>query len=76
MDMTPEQYEDIRRRVTAAAKSHYVQKSDVDDIVQEVAMDVFVNGIPPNEIQSIISKHLGRFRQIRTREMERMVRLV
>lgn len=76
MGLTPEQYEDIRSRVISASKSHYIQKADVDDIIQEVAMDVFVNGIPPNEIQSIISKHLGRFRQIRTREMERMVRLV
>jgi len=74
--MDEKQYEEIRKAVRNAARPYRIQDTDINDIVQEVAVDVFVNGVPPNEIQPIIYRHLGRFRQIRTREMERMVRLV
>lgn len=74
--MTDEQYRDIEARTRKAASSHYIQKQDVDDIVQDIAVDVMTNDVPPNEYSTVISKHLGKFRQRRDRETDRLVRFI
>lgn len=78
MDFTlsDEQYKELSERVRKAARSHYIQPTDVDDIIQDIAVDVLTNQVQPDEYNTVISRHLGKFRQERKREIDRMVRLI
>ena len=70
--LTDAEYEEIGKRVRRAALGHFIQEADIQDIIQNIALDVLTNQVPPDEYKTVISRHLGKFRQKRKREGDRL----
>jgi len=64
-------YEQISNRVRKLGRYHHIQEADIQDIIQEVALDVLTNQVLPEKYNTVIGRHLGKFRQWRYRDGER-----
>ena len=69
------QYDHLRRRVFRVGYKHYLNKEDIEDLLQDVCLAILVDSVAPGEWGGVITKEIGKFRESRYRVRKRRVRL-
>jgi hypothetical protein len=69
------QYDDLQRRIYRIGHKHYLNKEDIEDLLQDVCLNILKNQVTPEEWGGVITKEIGKFRESRHRVRNRIVRL-
>lgn len=78
MDLSLEleqQYDNLKRRVFRIGYKHYLNKEDIEDLLQDVCLNILTNRVAPGGWGGVISTEIGKFRENRYRVRKRKVRL-
>lgn len=70
-----QQYDKLRQRIFRIGYNHYLNKEDIEDLLQDVCLNILTNSVAPGEWGGVISKEIGKFRESRHRVRIRQVRL-
>ena len=68
------QYDDLQRRIYRVGYKHYLNKEDIEDLLQNVCLTILTDHITPGGWGGVISKEIGKFREARHRIGRRQVR--
>lgn len=78
MDLSLElerRYEELKRRVFRIGYKHYLNKEDIEDLLQDVCLNILINRVTPGGWGGVISTEIGKFRESRYRVRKRKVKL-
>jgi len=68
-----EVYAEIREETYRQAFPHFIQATDVDDIIQNVCVSICATQDPDMTVPKLVAIYVGKHRQVRARERKRSV---
>lgn len=78
MDLSLElevRYDSLKRRIFRIGYKHYLNKEDIEDLLQDVCLNILTNRVAPGGWGGVISQEIGKFRESRYRVRQRQVKL-